>query len=77
MNEHKCHARGCNVSIHPKFFACPKHWKMLTQSHRTAIWQNYRPGQERDKNPSERYLEVARRAIEYIAQVEGAQGELL
>lgn len=39
-------------------FACREHWYRLPQEFRDAIWREYRPGQERDKRPSERYLAV-------------------
>ncbi len=41
-------------------FACRAHWFALRKKTRDAIWREYRPGQENDKNPSVRYLSVQR-----------------
>ncbi len=64
---HACHAHGCKTSIPPKIFACRAHWFKLRKQMRDAIWREYRPGQERDKEPSLRYLCVQRRAVGEIA----------
>lgn len=60
---HLCHAVGCNREVPPKMFMCPRHWFSLRGAVRAAIWREYRPGQENDKNPSVRYMAVQRRAI--------------
>jgi hypothetical protein len=31
---------------------CREHWTRVPPATRAAIWREYRPGQERDKNPS-------------------------
>lgn len=46
-------------------FACKPHWFALPQKIRNAIWREYRPGQELDKNPSLRYLAVQQLACAY------------
>ena len=44
-------------------FMCRAHWFSLRKTTRDAIWREYRPGQENDKNPSLRYLAVQRFAV--------------
>jgi hypothetical protein len=62
---HTCHAPGCNRLVPPKMFACKPHWFALPERIRSAIWREYRPGQELDKDPSLRYLAVQRLACAY------------
>lgn len=64
---HVCHAHGCNVAVPPRMFMCRAHWASLRKPMRDAIWREYRPGQERDKAPSTRYLAVQRRAVGEVA----------
>ena len=64
---HTCHAEGCAVAIPPRMFMCRAHWFALPKSYRDAIWATYRPGQERDKDPSLEYLSAAMAAVNYIA----------
>lgn len=68
---HTCHATGCEVVVPPKMFMCKKHWYMLHKNFRDAIWANYVPGQERRKDPTPKYIDVARQCIEYVAKREG------
>jgi hypothetical protein len=37
---------------------CRAHWFALPPKIRSAIWREYRPGQESDKKPSLRYMAV-------------------
>ncbi len=48
-------------------FMCKNHWFSLRRPMRDAIWREYRPGQENDKNPSPRYMAVQRRAVAEVA----------
>ena len=48
-------------------FMCRAHWFKLRKPMQKAIWREYRPGQERDKNPSQRYLAVQRLAVAEVA----------
>ena len=64
---HTCHAHGCDVAVPPKMFMCRAHWFALRKPMRDAIWREYRPGQENDKNPSPRYMAVQRRAVGEVA----------
>lgn len=52
--EHHCHAHGCTRAVPPKLFMCKSHWYALPKPVRDAVWREYRPGQERDKRPSDR-----------------------
>jgi len=46
---------------------CRRHWFALRSHVRGAVLREYRPGQERDKKPSLRYLAVQQRAIGELA----------
>lgn len=48
-------------------WGCREHWFGLPKKIRDAIWREYRPGQERDKQPSYRYLAVQRLAVMHTA----------
>lgn len=64
---HICHAHGCDVAVPPKMFMCKRHWYSLRKPLRDAIWAEYKPGQERTKTPTLRYLAVQQRAIGEVA----------
>lgn len=64
---HTCHAPDCKAPVPPRMFACKPHWFSLSQALRDAIWREYRPGQERTKQPSLRYLAVQQLACSYLA----------
>ena len=61
--KHTCHAHGCTVEVPPKMLMCRAHWFSLPKVLRDAIWAEYRVGQERDKEPSLRYMAVQRLAV--------------
>lgn len=48
-------------------WGCREHWFKLPKSLRDAIWKEYRPGQEHDGTPSERYVVIAALVQEWIA----------
>lgn len=48
-------------------WGCRQHWYSLPKMIRAAVWREYRPGQERDKSPSLRYLAVQRLAVMHTA----------
>src|SRR5262249_9742426 len=50
---HHCHAAGCERSVPPRMFVCSTHWRKLLPALQRAIWREYKPGQERTKNPHE------------------------
>lgn len=79
---HHCHWPGCGAQVKPAMWGCTRHWFMLPQHIRTAIWRAFEPGQENTKTPSARYIEVARAAQAWIAEYEKnhatpQQGKLL
>jgi hypothetical protein len=41
---------------------------LLPPAARAAIWKNYRPGQEIDKNPTAEYLRVTDKAIAWLEE---------
>lgn len=49
---------------------CRRHWYMVPQNLRDAIWVTYRPGQEITKDASPEYLAAARRAIDAVTDNE-------
>lgn len=64
---HTCHAHACTIAVSPRMAFCRAHWFALSETLRAAIWREYKPGQERTKKPSERYLAVQRRAAAELA----------
>jgi len=56
---------------------CKPHWLSLPQATRDAVWREYRPGQERDKRPSDRYLAVLWLAVAQTAPDGAARAALL
>jgi hypothetical protein len=70
MNEHHCHAIGCEVPVPPNLFMCKRHWYKLPMFMRDAVWDAYVPGQEVRKDPSPKYLLVAADAQRWLAAAE-------
>lgn len=66
--EHICHWPGCRKQVPPAQWGCKRHWFMLPQNLRDAIWAAYRPGQERNLTPSKFYLDTAHRVEKWIQQ---------
>lgn len=64
---HTCHWPGCGERVPPAKWGCYRHWMRLPKRLRDKIWAAYRPGQERDKQPSRLYLQVARETRDWIA----------
>lgn len=73
---HTCHATGCNVRVPREMFMCKKHWLMLPKGHRDAVWREYRVGQCDDWEISHEYANAARRAVRFIAKVEGVEADV-
>ena len=70
---HTCHARGCDVEVPPRLLMCRVHWSRVPAHLKRAVWREYRPGQEVDKQPNAAYLEVMAAAIDAVAQKEGTR----
>ena len=68
--KHHCHAPNCEVEVPPKLHMCKRHWYMLPKVLRDEIWRTYRPGQERNKNPSAEYMAAFAKSTAYIQQRE-------
>ena len=73
MSEHFCHAKDCKVVVPPKRLMCKRHWFKVPADLRKAVWREYRPGQEVDKEPTAEYLEAARKAIGAVRAIEERQ----
>jgi hypothetical protein len=68
---HTCHACGCDTPIPPKLLCCLKHWRRVPRALQSAVWAEYRPGQEVTKHPSAAYMTVQRAAMEAVCMAEG------
>lgn len=76
---HLCHWPGCPKEVPPAMWGCKEHWYMLPFALRRRVWAAYRPGQEADMKPSEKYIAVAREVQVWIkenAEPASKQGEL-
>jgi hypothetical protein len=71
MIDHRCHAHGCVKSVPPRLLMCLSHWRMVPPELQRLVWKHYRPGQEIDKLPSEKYLMVQRAAVWAVFVAEG------
>ncbi len=65
--KHTCHWPDCGTEVPPAMWGCRAHWFKLPKAFRDVIWREYRPGQEIDKRPSERYLTIAKLVQGWIA----------
>ena len=68
---HHCHWPGCSEQVPPARWGCRKHWYRIPIALRNRIWAAYRPGQENDIKPSERYIAVAKEVQAWIAEFGG------
>jgi hypothetical protein len=69
--DHTCHARNCDVQVPPAMFMCKRHWWALPKKMRNEVWAVYVPGQEDRMDPTEEYLAVATKAVQWLADKEG------
>ena len=69
--DHKCHARGCPMHVKPEMLMCRRHWYMVPNRIREAVWASYRPGQCDDMSPSVEWHQAADAAIGFVAAKEG------
>lgn len=78
---HDCHANGCEDNSHPESPFCKRHFNMLPEPHRKALWSERRkdgmcsacypkrdaePGQEQ----SERWLELFNLGVALLLVIE-------
>lgn len=66
--DHTCHWPGCTKKVPPRMWGCGRHWNMLPEYIRDAIWNAYVPGQEVRKDPSPAYLRAAQAARHWIVK---------
>ncbi len=71
MITHFCHAFGCSKAVAPRLIFCVAHWRMCPAENKRSIWATYRPGQEKDKRPTDLYRANAKLAIGAVAELEG------
>ena len=69
-NTHTCHVPTCDEPVPPRMLMCRRHWFLVPDNLRRAVWQHYRPGQEIDKNPSSEWMGAATRAIATVVERE-------
>lgn len=67
---HFCHWPNCTRQVPPAMWGCKEHWFRLPLDIRKRIWATYRPGQEKDKKPSQAYIEAAQAARKWIEEHE-------
>lgn len=68
---HRCHAEGCQTPVSPRMLMCKPHWRLVPSDLKDAVWAQYVPGQERRKDPTREYLNVAQAAVDAVAAKEG------
>lgn len=68
--KHRCHAKDCESIVPPKLFMCKRHWFLLPSGYRNALWDQYVPGQEITKTPTDGYLAAAKACIDYVHNYE-------
>lgn len=67
---HTCHAMRCEAEVPPRLHMCRPHWAAVPRPLRRALWAEYRPGQERDKQPTAAYLRAAAACVEAAAKAD-------
>jgi hypothetical protein len=67
---HRCHAWACAEKVPPELLMCRRHWRMVPSTIQDEVWQHYRPGQCRDRQPSRAWHIAADAAIAYVALCE-------
>jgi hypothetical protein len=68
MGEHRCHAPGCVQPTERRMLMCPACWALVSPEHRTAVWAEYRPGQEMGRTPV---------SIDWVAAVADAKADVM
>ncbi len=72
---HLCHAEGCMITVRPKMLFCHRHWRILPDLLKAAVYRVYVVGQEDRKDPSALYLMVQGVAVAFVARHEGRWSE--
>lgn len=68
---HHCHALNCPTAVPPRMHMCKRHWSMVPRALQRALWDAYKPGQERSMSPSPTYLRAAAACVRSVAEQEG------
>ena len=63
---HTCHAIDCTTPCPSTHLFCRRHWMQLPGLLRARIMREYRPGQCKDRKPSEKWIALAREAQEAL-----------
>ena len=77
MSGHTCHALGCRTMVPPRLHMCAKHWRMVPRQLQRRLWAEYRPGQERDMQPTPAYLRAVGACVRAVAEVEGHRPDVI
>lgn len=65
--EHYCHVPDCKTPCAPAYLMCGPHWAQVPRKLQRAVWEHYRPGQERgEADVSSAYLDAADAAIKAV-----------
>ena len=67
---HQCHAIGCSTPTKPELFMCAKHWRMVPDVLKVAIYSTYRKGQCADKRPSRDWITATLAARKFVKERE-------
>ena len=54
---------------------CFTHWGRVPKHMQQAVYEHYRPGQCKDRNPSREWLDAADAAINYVFELEKSEKE--
>jgi len=65
-DKRRCLWPGCTKLVPCSMWGCRVHWYQLPVQIRNAIWNAYRPGQERDLRIGKAYVEAAKAAQDWI-----------
>ena len=61
---HFCPYPGCEVAVSRSKLGCPVHWRILPQHLKSAIYANYKPGQN-ILTASPAYLDALQTVLDY------------
>ena len=68
MSQHLCHAKGCIMPCPPEKLMCTSCWKKVSSPTKHWVYQEYTPGQCKDKSLiTARWFKAVRQAIKEVA----------
>lgn len=70
-----CRAKNCWIEIPEAKFMCRGHWQMVSKELKRRIWNAYTMALDLNQSPSSmrHFLEVTRKAVDMVAELEGYQ----